>query len=379
MEQRDCPSRRASAFALLALIALGVLSVRADQSPEVARVVDGPYVVQEHDGTLRALSTDAANGKPARTVKVGSQIEVPAVGNVPSFRVRLRAAALDEPSAHTTAPDAPLFIVADTHGEYEILVELLQKHRVVDAALRWSFGKGHLTLLGDVFDRGPNQTEILWLIYKLEAEARQARGGVHLVLGNHEYMLMTGDVRYLNSKYERTARTLGVGSYSNLFAANTVLGQWLRTKPAVIELNDLLCLHGGISPEVIERKLSLQRINSVIRSALRNEIQDEPAAEFLLERMGPLWYRGYFAQAAEWPTASSTEVDDILEYFDVRRILVGHTIVPTITPLYDGKVIAVQVYPHRDEENGKAVMEALRVERGRFYRARIDGSTELLQ
>jgi hypothetical protein len=95
--------------------------------------------------------------------------------------------------------------------------------------------------------------------------------------------------------------------------------------------------------------------------------------------MGPLWYRGYFAHAAEWPTASPAEVNDVLEYFDISRILVGHTIVPTITALYDGKVIAVQVYPHRDEKNGKAVMEALRVERGRFYRSRIDGGTEALQ
>jgi hypothetical protein len=378
MQRRYTRRIRPFSFATLGLIALGVVSARAAQSQELA-TVDGPYVVQQRDGTLRALFTDAANGTPARTVRTGDDIDIPAVGKVPSFRVKLRPAAADAPSAYTTTPDAPLFIVADTHGEYEILVELLQKHRIIDAALRWSFRKGHLVFLGDVFDRGPNQTEILWLIYKLEAEAKQARGGVHLVLGNHEYMLMTGDVRYLNSKYVRTARTLGVDSYANLFAANTVLGQWLRTKPAVIKLNDLLCLHGGISHEVIERKLSLQQINSVIRSALRNEAQDDPAAEFLLEKMGPLWYRGYFAHAAEWPTASPAEVNDVLEYFDISRILVGHTIVPTITALYDGKVIAVQVYPHRDQKNGKAVMEALRVERGRFYRSRIDGGTEALQ
>jgi hypothetical protein len=219
MQRRYTRRIRPFSFATLGLIALGVVSARAAQSQELA-TVDGPYVVQQRDGTLRALFTDAANGTPARTVRTGDDIDIPGVGNVPSFRVKLRPAATDAPSAYTTTPDAPLFIVADTHGEYEILVELLQKHRIIDAALRWSFRKGHLVFLGDVFDRGPNQTEILWLIYKLEAEAKQARGGVHLVLGNHEYMLMTGDVRYLNSKYVRTARTLGVDSYANLFAAH---------------------------------------------------------------------------------------------------------------------------------------------------------------
>ena len=155
-------------------------------------------------------------------MKTGDDIHIPSVGNVPSFHVELRPTTVDEPNAYTTAAGAPLFIVADTHGEYEILVELLRKHRIVDASLQWSFRKGHLVFLGDVFDRGPNQTEILWLIYKLEAEAKKARGGVHLVLGNHEHMVLTGDVRYLNSKYARSAQTLGVGSYSDLFAANTV-------------------------------------------------------------------------------------------------------------------------------------------------------------
>lgn len=58
-------------------------------------------------------------------------------------------------------------------------------------------------------------------------------------------------------------------------------------------------------------------------------------------------------------------------------ILVGHTIVDTITPLYDGKVIAVQVSMHRDEQN-RPIAEGLRIDRGRFYRATIDGQLEPL-
>ena len=64
-------------------------------------------------------------------------------------------------------------------------------------------------MLGDVFDRGPNHLEILWLLYQLEAEAARAGGGVHLVLGNHEAMVLNGDLRYLNAKYADTARVLG--------------------------------------------------------------------------------------------------------------------------------------------------------------------------
>jgi hypothetical protein len=51
--------------------------------------------------------------------------------------------------------------------------------------------------------------------------------------------------------------------------------------------------------------------------------------------------------------------------------------VPTVTPLYDGRVIAVQVYPHRDRTQAP-IMEGLLIQRGQIFRARIDGSSELL-
>lgn len=363
-----------------------VAGVAAAQTAELrgSTTLDGPYVMHEQRNSLLVLSSkssEAGLNRHAYVARIGDRIDIPSVGQVPSFSVALRPAAKNEPEISTSSARASLFVVADTHGEYEILVELLQKHGIIDESMHWTFRAGHLTFLGDVFDRGPNQIEILWLIYKLEAEAKKARGRVHFLLGNHEHMILSGDVRYLNPKYIQTAQALGVHSYSVLFAANTVLGQWLRTKPTVLKLNDLLCLHGGISREVIERKLSLQQINSTVRAALNSSTgmqEGDERTSLVLGKLGPLWYRGYFAEQKEFTPASSTDIDDIRKYYGVDRILVGHTIVPTITSLYDGKVIAVQVYPHRDKESDQAIMEALLIERGHFFRAKIDGSKELL-
>ncbi|MEZ0472924.1 hypothetical protein [Luteimonas salinilitoris] len=41
-------------------------------------------------------------------------------------------------------------------------------------------------------------------------------------------------------------------------------------------------------------------------------------------------------------------------------------------------MIAVQVYPHRDEATGEAIMEAVLLENGAWYRAGIDGKREML-
>ena len=263
-------------------------------------------------------------------------------------------------------------MVADTHGEFEILAGLLMKQGVVDDRLRWKFGRGRLLILGDVFDRGAHQTEILWLLYELEAQARKAGGAVYLVLGNHETMVLRGDLRYLHAKYRETAELLEVASYSQLFDGGSVVGQWLRSKPAVLRLNDYLSLHGGISPDLVDRQLSLADINSSVRAVLMGR---EPAAgaereraEFLFGEAGPLWYRGYFPQETAGAIATTADIDRIRRHFGVRTLLVGHTRVPTITPLYDGRVYAVQVYPRRDTF-GNAIFEALLIRDGKFFRA----------
>jgi hypothetical protein len=273
-----------------------------------------------------------------------------------------------------------LFVVADTHGEFEILAGMLMKQGVVDRQLHWSFGRGRLVFLGDVFDRGPHQLEILWLIYQLEAQAGKAGGAVYLTLGNHETMVLRGDLRYLHARYRATAQLLGVSSYAQLFDADSVLGQWLRSKPAVLKLGDFLCLHGGISPGLVARKLSLADVNVAVRAGLGGREPggaDAGRAELVYGNEGPLWYRGYFPDAAGSIAVTPDDIGRIREHFGVRRILVGHTAVPTITPLFGGQVFAVQVYPRQDSF-GNDVFEALLIRDGTFFRALPDGRTEQL-
>jgi len=348
-----------------------------------AAAADGPYVLRDGTG-WQAVTVEEAAGVPrkrAMPVAVGASITVKAVGKLPAFEVKLRGPAKAAPDEIRTSGKAPLLVVADTHGEYEILVAMLQKHGVIDAKLGWKFGRGDLVVLGDVFDRGPNHTEILWLLYQLEADARRAGGGVHLVLGNHETMVLMGDLRYLNPKYVQSAELLGAGSYSQLFGESSVLGQWLRTLPTVLKINDLLCLHAGISRALVDSGLTLREINAGVRSLLDGSPPTDDAqrarAELLMGSTGPLWYRGYFAEQTAFPTATMGDIDRALETYGAHRMLIGHTIVPTVTPLYEGKVIAVQVYPRRDDA-GRVNFESLLIKRDGTWRAKLDGTLERL-
>src|SRR5690606_12940354 len=156
----------------------------------------------EGGGWIAHWIEDTGAGPRARRepVREGDLLTISATARVPAFEVRLRPPDPPAPDAIRTAAGTPLLVVADTHGEYDILVQLLQRQHVIDERLRWSFGRGHLVLLGDVFDRGAHQIEILWLMYQLQADAAAAGGGVELLIGNHEAMVMRGDLRYLHPR-----------------------------------------------------------------------------------------------------------------------------------------------------------------------------------
>ena len=348
----------------------------ADRSAGAVELADGPYV-DNRDPIGWRTRIVGRDGAVVEGLVSGSTIRVPAVAGVPSFDVPLLPIPAAAVSAEPLSANTPLLVLADTHGEYPILVALLRAQGIVGMDLSWTFGRGHLVVTGDMLDRGMHQLEILWLLYKLEAEANAAGGRVHVLIGNHEAMVLRGDQRYLNPRYLEVAKRFGVSAYSELLGPDTVLGAWLRSRPAVLKLGDLLLLHGGLSPELTASTLSLEAVNAIARRHLDMPQIQRPAEDsddaLVMGSDGPLWYRGYFPMGDNPPAASDADVAASLARFGVVRILVGHTIVESVRPLYNGKVIAMQVYPHRDETSGAPILEgALRIE-GKWYRGTAQG------
>lgn len=94
-----------------------------------------------------------------------------------------------------------LLVLSDIEGEFEAFRTLMIANKVMDEKYNWIFGKGHLVICGDLFDRGKEVMPYVWLLYKLEADALTKGGMVHVLLGNHNVMNMAGDLRYQSSKY----------------------------------------------------------------------------------------------------------------------------------------------------------------------------------
>jgi hypothetical protein len=102
------------------------------------------------------------------------------------------------PSNNQVVTDHAIWAFGDTHGAFGEFGDLLKQVGLVDGQLNWSGGKAHLVSTGDVLDRGPHPRKILDLMMKLEKQAEQAGGKFHLVLGNHEVMILIGDLRYVS-------------------------------------------------------------------------------------------------------------------------------------------------------------------------------------
>jgi hypothetical protein len=190
-----------------------------------------------------------------------------------------------------------IFAVSDVESGFRGFRDLLIAHGVVDEALRWTYGRGHLVLVGDFVDRGASTTQVLWFIYKLEHEARAEGGRVHFILGNHELKTLYGDYEDAAPRYAYTAAILGK-QHLDLYGDDALLGRWLMSKNVMERINGHLFVHGGLHPDIADGGYSVEDVNRLLRPTYRQAYVPRPdrgAEDLLLSaRTGPAWFRGYF-------------------------------------------------------------------------------------
>ena len=286
-------------------------------------------------------------------------------------------------SAHPPATESDYYsgvskiiAIGDIHGTFDSFINLLLEFEIIDSDLDWNWGDGHLVITGDIFDRGPGVNEALWFVHQLEIEARQDGGWVHFLLGNHEIMVLRGDNRYVNEKYTRVvSRKLKI-KVSDLYGPETELGRWLRTKNVIEKINDIIFVHAGISPALLQRDYTIRMVNDRIRETLDVRdytIQLEEELKFLYGYEGPLWYRGYIRDWQEIPMAEKDQVISILDFYGASTLVVGHTTMDQITSFYSGLVYAIDTGIYKGSKG-----EALLWENDSFFRLNISSGKELL-
>jgi hypothetical protein len=273
--------------------------------------------------------------------------------------------------------------IGDLHGDYENFIKIL-KHpdiKIVDDELHWIAGKTHLVQIGDVLDRGDRAKDIFNLIMDLEKEAEEAGGKVHMLIGNHEEMnigdrsidrpgyVTIGQLRsFLPDKYkERYEKKIRKKSGRNPAGEtdsnsplnpdikgfwekklteirgdrrhpirreyvknfNETYGRWIIKHNAVIKINDIVFVHGGISEKW--STWPLKEINDLLRMELdmwRIAVLRSQAplykSQIIYEEDGPLWYRG-FARPPEEEELFQETVERVLKNLNAKSMVTAHT------------------------------------------------------
>ncbi len=318
---------------------------------------DGPYIVYDAEkGTYTA--TADKQGHLLVTPYDGGSVEVRSSRDISLFSVTPHAVERG-PWKLVQAPK--LFVTSDPHGDFRSFATLLQAHGVIDADYRWSYGNNQLVVIGDIFDRGYDVLPLLWLMYKLEQEVADAGGAAVLLLGNHEGMVLAGDVRYARGKYLEIARQLGMENYRQLFSSDTELGRWLATRNTMLRIGRNLFVHAGLSAQLLKCDMEPETVNTRMSEGLfrtSKQRKEDPTLEFLFRSSGPIWYRGMVSPDEKYEPLTPEEAGALLRRYDSDRVLVGHTIFPDISTFYDGRVIAVNVQNdlNRRKNRGRAVL-----------------------
>jgi Calcineurin-like phosphoesterase len=314
-------------------------------------------------------------------------------------RACLAAALALAMSAAAAAPSPLHRIVAvgDLHGDFAAWRDIARAAQLVNTEGRWIGGETVLVQTGDVVDRGPDSLKIIQDLMRLQLEAQRAKGQVIALVGNHEAMNLTGDLRYVSAEdYAAYADRRSARRRENVYAANKAsieaayrqrtpqmtgdaikqawlqayplgriehqiawsdrgkIGQWIVKNPAIVLLDGNLFVHGGISPAFT--RMPIAEINRQVSSALTARSTDPQA--IINDPMGPLWYRGLANPDAvdgsptEAPRVATEagpiappiedQLKTLLSEFGAKRIVIGHTpILSGIAVLFDGRLIRI--------------------------------------
>lgn len=248
-----------------------------------------------------------------------------------------------------------IVVIGDIHGDLKYALECLRVAKVIDKNNNW-IGKDTVVVqIGDQIDRcrpkytiqscpedptatsddADEDTKVLDFFTELHLQALKYGGAVYSLIGNHELMNATGDMRYVS--YE------GVRGHGNLenrkkdFAPGGKYGKLMGcTRMSSLIIGDWLFVHAGITPEFI-RKFNLDKtkreglveLNEDVKKWLLGLINKDQIPQIIKSRdYSMFWHR----ILGSIPPNMSNEhpmcvqyLDNVLELFNVKSMIIGHT------------------------------------------------------
>lgn len=281
------------------------------------------------------------------------------------FSFRLQSDIHNQPCVYRTA--RKLFVVSNMKGNLRPFYKLLMKNKIIDQRFQWTFGEGHLVVLGNCFDSGDPATEYLWFLYDLEQKASLKGGYVHFIPGSHEIMHING--KWPNTHLPYALATAKIqGPFTALYDASFELRRWLSTKNLVEKIGNLLFVHGSVFFTLNAKDQTITDINNSARSLYTR------FPRTLTKELSPFFFadEDIFIRHSDYQNIINTEdqVNVILAKFSVDTIVTGYILEERISATFDGKLINVAINYANDNPAG------LFIKQGKFLQADRQGKKE---
>ena len=233
-----------------------------------------------------------------------------------------------------------LIAVGDVHGQFEGLVKILRRARLIDDQHNnWCGGHNRFVQIGDILDRGPFSLKVDALLDRLQVQAEEAGGEVIRLVGNHELELLMEN--FLISEFQREQA---------IQMREKLMGQVLSGDlKAAYAYKGFLFTHAGVTRKLLRIfKLQLEDLNAanlamlinlIFKESIKHSFFKHPIFNISISRKGPDRFGGIFWEDLEDLINSYPQGSPVWQVF-------GHTPVETLVVDRAMNMIALDVGMH---------------------------------
>ncbi|GMH46063.1 hypothetical protein BSKO_14027 [Bryopsis sp. KO-2023] len=254
-----------------------------------------------------------------------------------------------------------LVAIGDLHGDIEKTRQAFRLGGLTDEKDKWVGGDTVCVQVGDQLDRGDHEIQILYFLERLQREAKEAGGALHVINGNHETMNMAGRFRYCtqgamksflrwnlmqsvgqslksrcdcsmgNSRagdsdgfpQEYTPLLGSMARWAALRPGGPVARRFMARNSTVLQVGSTVFVHGGILPSHVN--YGLDRINRETQEWMLGSGPSQRIPRFLAGQSAVVWSRDYSNEDEQY--CRCDKLQEALSMIPgAKRMVVGHTI-----------------------------------------------------
>ncbi|MBK8507032.1 MAG: hypothetical protein IPL46_35585 [Saprospiraceae bacterium] len=102
----------------------------------------------------------------------------------------------------------------------------------------------------------------------------------------------------------------------------------------------------------------------------------DPMINMVMGKSGPIWYRNLAREHDGRPKDSQEQLESVLNYYEVDRMIIGHTVMPDICADYQGKLIKIDILHGQSKNTGYT--KGILAENNQIYKVDDLGNKERL-